>query len=308
MTTTPPSGRQYLIKHQNQRAVITEVGGGLRTYGVGGLDVLDGYNEGEMCTVARGSPLLPWPNRLADGRYEFQGRSYRTALTEPSQQNAIHGLTRWMNWKGSQEEENRVQMSLLLHPQEGYPFTLSLKIEYSLDEAGLTVKTTGANMGDWPLPYGAGQHPYVTVGTERVDSGSLRLPALLRLEVDQRQIPTGRLIQVKDTEYDFLELRTIGDTRLDTAFTSLVPDADGITRILFAAPGGGRRVTLWMDSSYGYVMVFTGDTIPQTVRRRRGLGLEPMTCAPNAFQTGLGLRTLSPGESSSSAWGLFALA
>ena len=307
MAGAPPSGRQYRIRHANQEAVVTEVGATLRSYRVGGQEILDGFAENEMCSVARGQPLLPWPNRLRDGRYEFRGTTYQVPLTEPSKRNAIHGLARWMNWSGRQPDENAVRMSLLLHPQEGYPFLLSLAVEYRLDEHGLSVKTTGTNAGDQPLPYAAGQHPYLTVGTERINEASLRLPVLLRMEVDERQIPTGRLVQVKGTADDFLEPRTIGATVMDTAFASLVPDSDGLTRIVMEAPGGRPRVTLWMDRAYGYVMAFTGDTIPDASRRRRGLGIEPMTCAPNAFQSGLGLIALEPGDSANSSWGIFAV-
>jgi aldose 1-epimerase len=308
MAAVPPSGRQYPISHGAQRAIITEVGAGLRTYTLGDQDVIDGYGEDEMCTAARGAPLLPWPNRLQDGRYDFGGVTYQTALTEPAKQNAIHGLTRWRNWSAREHEGDRVLMTLLLHPQEGYPFTLSLGIEYRLSQHGLSVVTTATNAGTKPLPYGAGQHPYVTVGTDLIDDAVLRVPALLRLDVDERQIPTGRLIPVQRTPYDFVEPRRIGATHLDTAFTSLLPDADGLTRIELAAPDGGRRLSLWMGDAYRFLMVFTGDTIPQVHRRRRGLGIEPMTCAPNAFRTGDGLLVLEPGHSATSKWGLLAVA
>lgn len=307
MAAIPPSGRQYAINHGGQRAVITEVGGGLRAYTIDGQDVIDGYAEDEMCTVARGAPLLPWPNRLQDGQYEFNGVAYQTALTEPAKHNAIHGLTRWRNWIAQEHDSEHVLMTLLLHPQDGYPFTLSLAIEYRLSEHGLAVRTTATNAGSQSLPYGAGQHPYLTVGTERIDQARLRVPSLLRLEVDERQIPTGALIPVQGTGFDFLELREIGSTRMDTALTSLVADADGLIRIEVQAPNRGRRVTLWMDATYRFVMVFTGDTIPQVARRRRGLGIEPMTCAPNAFRSGDGLAVLDPGRSASSNWGLFAV-
>ena len=304
MASIPPSGQQYLLRRGGQRAAVTEVGGGLRAYSVDGRDVIDGYAEDEMCTVARGVPLLPWPNRLQDGRYEFMGRTLQTAITEPAKQNAIHGLTRWLSWDGHQPAANHVVMSLLLHPQEGYPFTLSLTIEYLLADEGLSVRTTATNMGDEPLPYGAGHHPYLTVATERIDAATLRIPALLRLEVDERQIPTGRVIPVDGTEFDFLEPRLIGQTRLDTAFTSLIADADGTTRVVMEAPAEDRRLTLWMDRAYGYVMVFTGDTISEVARRRQGLAVEPMTCAPNAFRNGLGLISLAPGQSTISNWGI----
>ena len=308
MGAIPPSGRQYPIAHGAQRAVITEVGAGLRTYTLGDEELIDGYSEDEMSTVARGAPLLPWPNRLQDGRYEFGGVTYQTALTEPAKHNAIHGLTRWRNWSAAEHDSDRVLMTLLLHPKEGYPFTLSLAIEYRLAEHGLSVVTSATNAGTGPLPYGAGHHPYLKVGTDLIDDAILRVPALLRLEVDDRQIPTGRLIPVQRTPFDFVEPRRIGATQLDTAFTSLLPDTDGLTRVEMGAPGGGRRLTLWMDGAYRFLMVFTGDTIPQVDRRRQGLGVEPMTCAPNAFRTGDGLIVLQPGQSATSKWGLLAVA
>jgi aldose 1-epimerase len=300
---TPPSGQQYVLRHGAHRAVVTEVGAGLRHYTVDGQDVIDGYAEEEMCQDARGAALLPWPNRIQDGRYEFDGKTHQTALTEPSRQNAIHGLTRWVNWTARVEESDRVSMALALHPQEGYPFSLALEIEYRLDASGLHVRTTAVNRGATPLPYGAGHHPYLTVGTPRIDEAMLRIPALMRLEADDRLIPTGRLRPVRDTAYDFLDLRAVGDIQMDTAFANLTADADGLIRVYLQAPGGNPRVTLWMDASYAYLQVFTGDGLPAP-RRRRSVALEPMTCAPNAFRTGDGLRVLRPGASVTTIWGI----
>jgi aldose 1-epimerase len=283
---------------------VTEVGAGLRTFTVAGQDVVDGYGVDEICDVGRGALLLPWPNRIADGRYEFDGRRLQTALTEPARHNAIHGLTRWRNWTAREQESTRVTMTLLLHPEEGYPFTLALEVEYRLGPEGLTVRTTGTNAGTARLPYGAGHHPYITVGTPRIDTAQLRIPALIRLEADERLIPTGRLIPTAETVYDFLELRPIGDLRMDTAFASLVPDADGRIRVVLRAPGGDRQVILWMEPPYAFLMVFTGDAIPDATRRRRSIAIEPMTCAPNAFRTGDGLRILEPGQSMTTIFGI----
>jgi len=304
MAATPPSGRQYIISHGAQRAVITEVGGSLRAYTVDGEDVIDGYAEDEMCSAARGAPLLPWPNRLQDGRYEFAGVTHQTPVSEPERGNAIHGLTRWLGWAARDQRSDRVVMELLLHPQDGYPFTLSLALDYRLSERGLAVQTTATNAGSQALPYGAGHHPYLTVGTELIDDARLRIPALMYLEVDERQLPTGRAIPVQGSPVDFLELRRIGSVKLDTAFASLVCDADGLTRVELQAPGGQPRLTLWMDKTYRFLMAFTGDAIPQVDRRRRSVALEPMTCAPNAFRSGDGLIVLAPGESVTNVWGI----
>lgn len=304
MPDSNPSGRQLVIESGQQQATITEVGAGLRTYAVAGEAVLDGYAEDAICDAARGALLLPWPNRIADGRYDFDGRHHQTALTEPARHNAIHGLTRWRNWTVREQAPGRTTLSLRLHPEEGYPFALDLEIEYRLGNDGLTVRTTGTNVGANRLPYGVGHHPYVRVGARLIDEALLRIPALVRLEADDRLIPTGRFMPVNGTAYDFLEPRPIGALQMDTAFASLLPDADGRVRAILQAADGGRQVTVWMEPPYAYLMVFTGDAIADPARRRRSVAIEPMTCAPNAFQSRDGLRTLEPREALTTTWGI----
>src|SRR5438445_319379 len=70
----PPSGTQFAITRGGQRAVVVEVGGGLREYVVDGQSVLDGYDVEHSADGGRGLPLLPWPNRLADGEGAARGR------------------------------------------------------------------------------------------------------------------------------------------------------------------------------------------------------------------------------------------
>ncbi len=291
-----PSGAQYRIAAGDQEATIVEVGGGLRTYTVAGAPVLEGYEVDEMASGGRGQLLIPWPNRIGDGRYRFRGADLQLALTEPSRQNASHGLVRWANWTAVAHAPDRVVMALTVHPQPGYPFTLALSVEYLLDATGLSVTTTATNRGHRPCPYGAGAHPYVTVGTDLVDDAVLHVPAGTWLPVDDRGIPTGSA-PVDGTPNDFRRPRRIGDLVLDTAFTDLA----GAQAVL----DGPRRVTVWWDDSYRWLMVFTGDTL-DPARRRRGLAMEPMTCPPNAFVTGEGLRTLDPEESWTTTWGIAA--
>jgi len=256
-----------------------------------------------MCSIGRGQLLLPWPNRIEDGQYEFAGRVLQLPITEPARNNALHGLTRWVNWTPVEQARDRVLMSLVLHPQDGYPFTLRLGVDYRLSAGGLTIRTTATNVGQGAAPYGAGHHPYLTVGT-LIDEALLKLPALMRLEANDRLIPTGRVLPNRGTAYDFLDLRPIGSLRMDTAFANLVADTDGLVRVHLQAPGGDPRVTVWMEPGYKFLMVFTADAIPDRARRRRSIAIEPMTCAPNAFRNGDGLIVLQPGESSTGNWGI----
>ena len=299
-----PSGRQIEIHHGDQTAVVTEVGAGLRTYRAGGLDVLDGYGAWERCSGGRGQLLLPWPNRLRDGRYTFAGRPQQLPLTEPEQGHAIHGLTRWVSWTVREAAPDRCALACLVHPQPGYPFTLWLEARYHLDDSGLHVLVRATNQGRDALPYAAGAHPYLRLDDGGLDTWQLRVPARATLEMDARAIPTGRLLPVAGTPVDFTELRPIGRVRLDTCFTELDRDPDGLARVVLAGGSPRRQVTLWVPEDQPYLMVFTGDTLAEEGRRRRGLAVEPMTAAPNAFQNGLGLRTLAPGEEVRTRWGI----
>ena len=94
-----PSGEQITITRGDQLAVIVEVGGGLRSYSTGGRELVDGYGAHEMSSSGRGQVLIPWPNRLEDGSYEFDGKHHQLPLNEPERRNAIHGLVRWTTWR-----------------------------------------------------------------------------------------------------------------------------------------------------------------------------------------------------------------
>jgi aldose 1-epimerase len=296
-----PSGEQIEIALGDQRAVVAEVGAGLRAYAGGGRALIDGYEVDRMSSSGRGQLLIPWPNRVQDGVYEFDGERHQLPLTQPDEKNAIHGLVRWRPWAVREREPHRVVMGHMLHPQPGYPFTLELSAEYGLSEAGLHVRTTAVNLGSRPCPYGSGAHPYLTAGSARVDATILSVPAATVLRSDRRGIPTGRA-PVDGTEYDYRRPRPIGATQLDHCFTDLVRDDDGVARVVLRDGGEDGAVALWVDDAHSYLMLFTGDPLPDV--DRRSLAVEPMTCPPNAFRTGEGLVRLEPGESFTSTWGI----
>jgi aldose 1-epimerase len=294
-TPALPSGEQIDISLDDQEVVVTEVGAGLRAYSAGGRDVVDGYREDELAGSGRGQLLIPWPNRIRDGAYELDGRRQQLPLNEPERHNAIHGLVRWSSWSVTERTTQRVVLAHVLRPQPGYPFTLELQVEYWLSPEGLAVRTTATNASADACPYGAGAHPYLAVGAGGVDDAVLRLPAQAVLESDERGIPVGSA-PVEGTELDFRKPRSVGPTRLDHCFTDLDRGEDGRVRVQIDS------TVLWADESYPYLMVFTGDGLPDA--DRISLAVEPMTCAPNAFASGDGLVVLEPGESHTAAWGI----
>jgi aldose 1-epimerase len=295
-----PSGDQIELSHGDQRAVVVEVGGGLRAYSAGGRELLDAYPADGQITSGRGQVLIPWPNRIEDGAYEFDGEQHQLALDELEVGTAIHGLVRWAGWRVGERATSRVVLEHVLHPQPGYPFRLGLAIEYALTDDGLSVATTATNLGPGPCPYGCGFHPYLTLGTPNVDPIILTAPARTVLTSDDRALPTGQAA-VAGTEYDFTQPRAIGATRLDNCFTDLEREA-GIARVELRAPDDGAGLALWLDDAFGYVMLFTGDPLSDVARR--SIAAEPMTCPPNAFRSGEALIRLEPGRSFTSTWGI----
>ncbi|MBO0894848.1 MAG: hypothetical protein J2O39_10765, partial [Acidimicrobiales bacterium] len=186
-----PTGEQWLLTRGHQRLIVTEIGATLRSYRVEGRDLIDGFGPDEWAEGGRGQVLAPWPNRLGDGRYTFNGVTAQVPLDEPERHNAIHGLVRWRAFEQRARSASSVVAGCLLRPTPGYPFMLDLEVEYRLGGDGLLVTTTATNVGPDALPFGLGFHPYLTAGAELIDTCVLELPTTAALSVDDRGLPTG---------------------------------------------------------------------------------------------------------------------
>ena len=305
-----PSGEQYEISGGGYRAVVTECGGGLRVLEYDGRPLVHGYPEDTQASAGRGQLLAPWPNRIRDGAYTFEGRELQLPLTEARRGNASHGLVRWVSWTLEELTAHSVSLVCRLMSQPGYPWTLDLHVLYDLSADGLTVTVTATNLSAEPAPYALGAHPYLTAGGDdpHVDSWELTLQADTRLLVDDRMIPTGRE-DVGDTQLDFRIARPIRATQVDTAFTDLARDVDGRAEVLLRDAAADRGVGLWMDAKHRWVQVFTGDGLPSGARQ--SLAVEPMTAPADSFRSGEDLVVLGPAGSEtdehSASWGIRAL-
>lgn len=303
MAAKQPTGAQLEIARGRQRAVVTEVGAALRSWSVDGVERLDGFGPDERPADYRGQVLAPWPNRLRDGRYELGGVEHRLPVDEPARGCALHGFVSSLPWEVEEHAEDRVSLALTVAPRDGYPFALRLGVAYRLDEHGVSSELTAANAGAGDAPFGAGFHPYLRC--ERADDARLQVPAEAIVPIDaDRLLPTGPPLSIAATESDFRRERPIGPTALNACYAGLERDADGIARVLLTTPDG--PVTVWMDAAFEFALVYTADEAADPARRRRSVAIEPMTCAADAFNTGLGLRVLAPGDELEARWGLTA--
>jgi aldose 1-epimerase len=306
-----PTGRQFAITGGGYRAVVTEVGAGLRELGHGANGALRplvlAYGEQETVRSGAGQLLAPWPNRVAGGRYRFDGEERQLDISEPARGNAIHGLVRWASWEVAEHAPDRVVLTHRLHPHPGYPHTLDLTARYAVSETGLEVEVRARNAGPSAAPYGYAAHPYLTpglaAGEGSVDLWTLHLPAEHWLTVDEHMIPTGTA-EVDASPYDFRSPRTVGPTSLDTAFGGLQRELDGVGRVRVSEPGGGA-VTLWVDRGLEWIQVFTADPLPGAWKRA-GVAVEPMSCPPDAFNSSTDVIRLEPGGEVGHRWGIHA--
>lgn len=301
-----PTGAQFELRGDGQRAVVTEVGAGLRSWCVDGEELLDTFPADAPADSYRGAVLAPWPNRIRDGRYAFAGVEHRLPVTEPERGTALHGLALDERFRPIARSERAVALRHVLGPRPGYPFTLGLEVRYELGPGGLEVTLRATNESPRPAPFGAGLHPYLRAAGGRADHCLLEVPAATRVPVDERMLPLGPPVAVAGTDHDFTRARRVGAVRLDTCFGDLARDRDGRARVRLVAPGGGREVTVWMDDRFRYAHVYTADAVADPARARAGIAVEPVTCAPDAFNTGAGLEVLEAGASFTARCGLAA--
>lgn len=284
-------------------AVVSTRGAALLRYTVGDRPVV------VQMRAFDGAVLAPWPNRIADGRYDFKGRCHQLPITETSGNNALHGFVAETEWAVAERDDTSVTLSTRINEAPGYPFTLVLEVTYCLiavdDEreapgrVELRVQASAGNIGQEPVPFGFGFHPWIHPGAERIDQAQLLIPAHTWLEPDDRLIPqairpfnTGSFVP-PDHEpeessclvcKDFRALRTLGRSVLDDAFGTPQRDDDGWSRVRLRG-ADDRTVIIGMDSGFRAWQVCSGDGLDEE-DQRRAIAIEPMTCPPNAFATG----------------------
>lgn len=298
---TSPSGAQYHLQHGDQEAVIAEVGASLRAYRVSGVDVVRPYDETELAPAFSGMVLAPWPNRLANGMYEYGGTVHQLAVSEPSHMTALHGLVTHVRWEsaGVSDDGTSVELTHTIVPTSGYPWPVRIVAGYALTDAGLRATITATNGGDTTAPYGAGVHPWLDLGGATLDECTLRVDANRHVTTDNRLLPTGT--EPVSNGFDLREPKSLAGRAYDDAWTDLVRDPDGLSWLVFGRPDG-TTIAMWADAAARAWQVCTGDDVESI--GRTAVAAEPMTCVADAFRTGVDLVDLAPGASHTLGWGL----
>jgi aldose 1-epimerase len=299
---TPRSGTPYSLVSGASHAEVTGTGAALRGLSLDGIAVLDGFGIDELAPGGAGQVLAPWPNRLEDGKYTFDGTAASVPINEVERMNAIHGLVRWTEWTPVRITDSSTTLSTTLAPQSAYPWRLRLELTYALMPASFDVGFVAYNDDDRPAPFGIGFHPYFLAEGGDVDAASISMHAATHLRLDDRALPVGGepVAGGRFAAMASIEGLAARGAVLDDCFTDLVRGGEFANLTYHPGPAS-RPVELTLTGAFTHVMCFTGDTLAPP-RRRRAMAIEPMTCAPNALRSGAGIATILPGESFSGSY------
>lgn len=308
MTTThrpaPPTGDQYRLRHDGAHgpveAVITSVAATLRQLTVDGHDLVQGFDESVAAPFGCGIVLVPWPNRVRDGRWVHQDAVQQLDLTEVDRTNAIHGLLRNTPYQLVETSDDAVTLGAAVVPQHGWPFHLWTTVEYRLTGNGITVTHSVTNLGAEPAPYAVGTHPFLRVGDHGVDDLTLTAQAVEHVIVDDRLNPVG--LEPATGAWDLRVGRLVAELALDDAFR-VEPDADGVIRTVLSAPDG-TETELWQEADWEWLQLFITRVFPTAGGPVTAIAVEPMTAPADALNSGVGLRWIEPGASWSGSWGI----
>lgn len=294
-----PTGDQYVLTRGGLTATITQVAAALRQLSVDGVALAETYPEHSTPPFACGIVLMPWPNRVEDGLWHLDGKPQQLDITEVARNNSLHGLLRYTGYRLLARAEASVTLGATVFPQHGYPFHLETSAHYELVESGLDVSHTVTNLSDVKAPVAIGTHPFLTIGDADPNELELTLHASTYFDVDERLNPIAEVPVTGD--FDLRSGRRLAELDLDTAFGA-VETVDGVAAVLRAPDG--REVHLVQDENHPYAQVFTTREFPHADGPKLAVALEPMTAPPNAFNTGLGVKWLEPGESWTVRWGI----
>jgi aldose 1-epimerase len=280
-------------------AVVPQFGACLLDLKFSNISVLDGYTTPSELMENKWSKniiLLPYPNRLRDGRYVHNGKTHQFDLTNAATQNSIHGFGKDAPMQVEKVKVTEKSAGLrCVWKYDGhhaaYPFPFAAFVMMTLREGQFKVSMSIFNEGTAEIPVGLGWHPYFKM-SEKSNDSSLKMPDCQLIGIDERMLPTGE----KTPFSKFKRLTPIKETTLDNGFY-INNQTKNAETVLTSEQG---RLTFWQETGHqkwNFLQVFTPP-------HRKSVAIEPMTCNIDAFNNGDGLVMLKPSEGMTGAFGV----
>lgn len=275
---------ELLLQNEHARALVSPWGATLTHLLIDGVEVIAHATKKDVQNSFAGVTLAPWPNRLANGTWKFENQEFSAEIND-GKSNANHGLVFNRKFEVESKTDDSVTFSYLLGEDAAYPFTVLVRVSFSLRGSELISVITARNQADLKVPVAFGTHPYISAAAD----SQVSLLAESQAINNAAQIPTGAKPAQKIMQTKFSELS------LDDCFWGLTRNEDGVAQVQ-VSHANGSNVFVWQDSVFKYLMIYTHPTL--------GLAVEPQTAPANALNSGDDLIWLTPGESVSGSWGI----
>ncbi|KJD37202.1 hypothetical protein PW52_01785 [Tamlana sedimentorum] len=232
------------------------------------------------------SILFPFANRIKDGEYKFEGKTYKFDINEPANNNALHGLVfnKTFNVVSTKATENEANIVLLYSENEkhpAFPYTYNIIIAYTFTSTTVSLNVTIKNTSSNTFPFTLGWHPYFS--SKNLYQSNISFNSLEKIELDDRNITSGVTPAI---ETDF----NIKNKTLDDCW---ILNSD---EIIFKTPS--YKLQFNSTAEQNFLQIYTPPT-PNTI------AIEPTTGVSNSFNNQIGLQLLEPNKDYNITWTIF---
>lgn len=284
------------------RAIISTCGGTLRKLWLNDIEVVQGFETDQENLKSAGDILIPWPNRVKDGKWLLGRKELQLDVNESERNNAIHGLVRNLKHKIVAHKDSYVVLSARIVSSRGYPFTLEVETTYELSLDSLRISHKITNFSGEKAPVAVGAHPYLKIGDTPTEELFLQLNAKSRVQVDDRLNPVG-VVAISDTRFDLNTPTRVGDLDLDTAYCDLIPQSDGKYKHELTNTQG-YVLQVVGDENFKHAQVYTTKEFETENGPIWAVAIEPTTAPPDALNSGRDLTWIEPNKNWNISWGI----
>jgi len=224
-----------------------------------------------------GAIVGPYANRIANGSCSVLDQEITLAPNEGTHH--LHGGEGGLSdvfWQLEHQEEQRLTFSYRVEDGfNGYPGAIEFIVDYQLTDDNQLIIELSAH-SEKPTIVGPSSHAYFNLAGEDKcsDEHLLQINALYYTEVNEKKIPTGNILPVEDSRFDFTKPRILKhyDSRDSIDHNFVLNKRDDWQAILISPD---KKLQLHVDTSYPGIQVYTGDHLSGKFTAKQGLCIEP---------------------------------
>lgn len=300
-----PKFIELQLNEQNVKvtATVSNVGAALKNLKVNETEIITPTTGHELNPYADGIVMAPWANRIDHGKWNLNGQELQLQITDTQLDNAIHGLVSQKLFEISRQSQSSVRLQAEISKTAGYPFDVSIWVEYTLTSNGIKVTQGATNQGIDPAPLVVGAHPLFQISGTPTELLEFKSAARSVDLVNERKIPIGKQ-KIANTQYDISNWRELSTCDFDHGFGDLVRDEQGLAHHYLRSPKGDL-LDIWQGKEFKYAFIFTPDRFHNNADStlRKAIAIEPQTGPANAFNSKEDLIWLEPDQVFEASWG-----